>query len=326
VTTTTARYASPVDTDRYGAYRISRPPDDSRPLYRFTERISADGSTGFGAEPGRYHLYGGWFCPWSQRVSIQVALNGLSDVIGVSYVDDARDGRGWAFRELHGPDPVNGFELLRDAYEATEPGFDGHISTPTLWDRGTGDEQPARVLSNNFATIGLDIATQFTQWADPAVNTYPEPLRAEIDDLDRWLGPAVNRGVSVAAGDGPDSAAARTELLDAFQTLDDRLAGQRFLLGSSITEADIRLFVTLVRYDVQANAPRQINAGLDEFPNLWGYARDLYAHAAFSGTTDFSTFAAPGATVPDWSEPTDRARLGADPAEHTDDTEQGSQA
>ena len=165
MTTTPARYASPADTSAHGEYRINRSPGDERPLYRFTGRITADGSSGFPAEPGRYHIYAGWFCPWAQRTTIQRALHGLEDIVSVSYVDDVRDGRGWAFRETHGPDPVNGFELLRDAYEATEPGFDGHVSVPALWDRRTG-----RIVSNNFATIGIDLATQFGAWSNGAVD------------------------------------------------------------------------------------------------------------------------------------------------------------
>lgn len=117
-----SRFASPVDVATYGEYRVKR--DDTRPLYRFTGRITADGSTGFAAEPGRYHIYAGWFCPWTQRTTIERALHGLQDVVGVSYVDDDRDSRGWAFREKYGPDPVNGFGLLRAAYEAAEPGFE----------------------------------------------------------------------------------------------------------------------------------------------------------------------------------------------------------
>src|SRR4051812_40821850 len=103
-----SRLASPVDTAAHGEYRIARDPDDSRPLYRFAGRVVDD------PEPGRYHLYAGWFCPWSQRVTIAHALAGLRDVVTVSFVDNERDGRGWAFRERYGPDPVNGFTLLRD--------------------------------------------------------------------------------------------------------------------------------------------------------------------------------------------------------------------
>ena len=286
------RYASPADTATYGEYRIVRAPGDTRPLYRFTGRITADGSSGFPAEPGRYHLYAGWFCPWAQRTTLQVALNGLEDVISVSYIDNARDARGWAFREPTGPDPVNGFTLLREAYEATEPGFDGHVSVPTLWDR-----QTRRIVSNDFPTIGIDLATQYGEWSNGA-DLYPAALRTEIEDLDRWLGTAVNHGVSKAA----DDPTARTALLDAFTELNDRLGTSRYLLGDRLTEADLRLWVTLARYDVGANASRAINSGLAEFDNLWAYARELYQRPAFRRTTDFTSFARPGAVVPDWDD------------------------
>ncbi|WP_329500897.1 glutathione S-transferase C-terminal domain-containing protein [Kitasatospora herbaricolor] len=291
----TPRYADAVDTTTHGEYRINRAPGDERPLYRFTGRITADGSSGFRAEPGRYHVYAGWFCPWAQRVTIQLALNGLEDVVSVSYVDGARDGRGWAFRETHGPDPVNGFTLLREAYEATEPGFDGHISVPTLWDRQTG-----RIVSNDFAGIGIDLATEFGEWSNGA-DHYPSELRPRIEELDSWLGPAVNRGVGAAAGEGAAAEAARAELSAAFAELDKLLGQQRHLLGERLTEADVRLWVTLARFDVAANAGGAIGPALDAYPNLWAYARDLYQRPAFAGTTDFATFARPGAVLPDWN-------------------------
>jgi putative glutathione S-transferase len=299
----TPRYASPVDTEQYGTYQITRTPGDTRPLYRFTGRITADGSSGFKAEPGRYHLYSGWFCPWAQRTIIQRALNGLEGVVSVSYVDGKRDARGWGFRESHGPDPVNGFRLLREAYEITEPGFDGHVSVPTLWDRVTG-----RIVSNDFPTIGVDLATQFGQWSNGA-STYPAELRAEIDELDSWVGPAVNWGVNSAAGSDDAALAARKLLLDAFAELDKRLDSQRFLVGSAITEADVRLYVTLARFDTASNATGAIKGGLPEYPHLWAYARDLYQVPAFRDTTDFRSFTRPGVTVPDWDAPQDRAAL-----------------
>jgi glutathionyl-hydroquinone reductase len=294
-----ARFASAVDTARYGPYRIDR--TDPRPLYRFTGRLSADGTSGFPAEPDRYHLYVGWFCPWSQRVTLELALNGLTGIIGVSYVDGSRDGRGWAFRENSGPDTANGFALLREAYEATEPGFDGHISIPTLWDTRTG-----RVVSNDYRTLGLDIATQFGGFRTPGVDTYPVEHRTEIEELDDWIGPAVNHGVGTASGSGVDADRARADLLAAFDRLDDLLTDRIFLVGRGVTEADIRLWVTLVRYDVGANATRTINPGLHVYPHLWSYARDLYAIPAFRDTTDFAAFQRPGATLPDWDAPVDR--------------------
>jgi putative glutathione S-transferase len=288
------RFASPADSARYGAYRITRASGDVRPLYRFTGRVTADGSSGFAAEVGRYHLYSGWFCPWAQRVVIQRALNGLEDVISLSYVDNARDARGWGFRERYGPDPVNGFALLREAYDLTEPAFDGHVSVPTLWDRETG-----RVVSNDFALMGIDLATEFQCWSNGA-NTYPEPLRAEIERLDVWLKPAVNQGVHVATGKGPEAFAARTKVQEAFTALDERLASRRYLLGDELTEADVRLWVSLVRYDAGGTGQLDGLRPLPDYPHLWNYARDLYQQPAFRDSTDFSTFTPPGARASDW--------------------------
>src|SRR5262245_19302947 len=151
MTTTTdrrgrARGASPVDFEMYGDYgstlrarQQGQPTEFSRPAYPFQGRITADGSSGYPAEAGRYHLYISWACPWAQRSAIVRKLLGLEDVISLSVVDPVRDGRGWAFREGpgHGLDPVNGFEFLTEAYEATESGYAGHISVPVLWDKRT---------------------------------------------------------------------------------------------------------------------------------------------------------------------------------------------
>ncbi|ONH27580.1 glutathione S-transferase [Pseudofrankia asymbiotica] len=282
-------YATPTDVDTYGAYTIRRDPADPRPLYRFTGRITADGSSGYRAEPGRYHIYSGWFCPWAQRITLQIALNALEDLVSVSYVDNSRDARGWAFRETYGPDPVNGFTLLRDAYEATEPGFDGHVSVPTLWDRET-----RQVVSNDFITLGIDLATRFGEWSNDA-GTYPEHLRAEITELDSWIGPAVNRGVHQAAHDKT----VRATLLDAFARLDGRLADARYLVGRQLTEADVRLWVSLVRYRGRTRDLDRLPP-LSDYPNLWAYARHLYQLPAFQATTDFTTFSEVAAVLPGW--------------------------
>jgi putative glutathione S-transferase len=303
VTADQPRYASAVDTQAFGAYRINRDPGDDRPLYRFTSRITADGASGFRAEPGRYHIYSGWFCPWAQRTIIQRALNGLEDVVSVSYVDNARDGRGWGFREKYGPDPVNGFALLRGAYDATEPGFDGHVSVPTLWDR-----ESTRVVSNDFIGIGIDLATQFRRWSNGAV-TYPEELRPEIEELDSWLKPTVNHGVHLAAGSGAEALAARPRLHESFTELDSRLRGRRYLLGSRLTEADVRLWVSLVRYDASQAGEQPGLYPLPHYPALWAYARDLYQQPAFRESTDFTTFTVPGASVSDWESEHDRISL-----------------
>ena len=152
-TTTTTTVASPVDFETYGDYAppagaYRREGNLTSLIYPIDGRISDDGSTGFAAESGRYHLYFSLYCPWAQRPLIALKLRGLDDVVSWSAVDPVRDGRGWAFRDGdgHGPDPVNGFTLLRDAYLATDPTFDGHVSVPALWDRATRQvgEQPLR--------------------------------------------------------------------------------------------------------------------------------------------------------------------------------------
>jgi putative glutathione S-transferase len=156
--------ASPVDFATYGDYgdhqsKRAQPAAKAgefvRAAYPFRGRITADGSSGYLAEPGRYHLYISWACPWAHRSAIVRKLLGLEEVITLSAVDPVRDGRGWAFRAGDGYslDPVNGFAFIRDAYEATEPGYDGHISVPVLWDR-----QTRAIVSNNFPDITIDLA------------------------------------------------------------------------------------------------------------------------------------------------------------------------
>jgi putative glutathione S-transferase len=326
--TGTTAIASPVDFGRYGEYTVKAPAaaDGSfvRPLYRFTGRVSADGASGYLAGPGRYHLYVSLACPWAHRSVIVRELMGLTEVISLSVMDPVRDGRGWAFREGPGytPDPVNGFTFLREAYEATEPGYDGHVSVPVLWDR-----QNARIVSNNFPDITIDLVTQFGQWATPGADLYPRALRADIDALNERVYTDVNNGVyqcgfatSQAAYD-----AAVARLFTALDDLDQRLATRRYLFGDAITEADVRLWVTLARFDTvyvthfKANLRR-----LADYPNLWPYARDLYQQPAFGGTTNFDHIKRhyfgthprlnPSRIVPagpllDWQAPHQRERL-----------------
>jgi putative glutathione S-transferase len=328
--TTTAPVASPVDFERYGDYSVKAPARTDgafvRPLYPFQGRITADGSSGFPAEAGRYHLYVSLACPWAHRSVIARRLLGLEDVVSLSVVDPVRDGRGWAFRDGpgHGPDPVNGFTLLREAYEATEPGYDGHISVPVLWDRET-----AQIVSNNFPDITIDLATQFGAWAAPEVDLYPQPLRAEIDVLNDRIYTSVNNGVYRCGFAGTQQAydAAVAALFATLDELEERLAGRRYLFGDQITEADLRLWVTLARFDsvyvthFKANVRRIV-----DYPNLWAYARDLYQHPAFGPTTDFGHIKrhyytthpqlnpqriVPAGPVLDWAEPHHREKLAA---------------
>src|SRR6202046_2125343 len=193
------RYASPVDFGRYGHYGQGRgfEPGQAfqRPRYQFRGRITADGSSGYRAEPGRYHLYIAWGCPWAQRTAIVRKLKGLEDVVSLSYVDDQRDGRGWAFRERRGADPVNGFTRLAQAYEATEPGYRGHVSVPVLWDRQTG-----RIGSHKLPDITIALDTQFEACSAGSPALYPSDLRAGIDAMNERVYETVNNGTYRVAG------------------------------------------------------------------------------------------------------------------------------
>jgi glutathionyl-hydroquinone reductase len=292
--TTQASGASPVDFATFGDYGdfrpkrpVARPGEFVRPPYPFQGRITADGSSGFKAEPGRYHLYVSWACPWATRSAIVRELLGLQDVISLSAVDPIRDGRGWAFREGdgYGLDPVNGFDLLREAYDATEPGYDGHISVPVLWDKQTG-----KIVSNNFPDITIDLDTQFTQWANGDYDLYPKALRPQIDEINELVYATVNNGVYRAGfATAQDSYhEAVTALFATLDQLEQRLAGQRYLAGGTLTEADVRLWVTLVRFDAVYYSHFKCNLRrIADYPNLWGYARDLYAIPAFRTCTKF---------------------------------------
>ncbi|AQZ61987.1 Glutathione S-transferase, omega [[Actinomadura] parvosata subsp. kistnae] len=286
-TTRTPLYASPADHTRYGYYgpgRLHLSPGWDRPLYPFRGRITADGSSGFRAEPHRYHLYAAWVCPYAHRAAIVRKLAGLEEVVSLSYVDDERDGRGWAFRQRRGHDPVNGFTLLEQAYEATEKGYGGHISVPVLWDRLTGV-----IVSNNFPDITLDLATQFGRWATSDLDLYPEALRPEINKLNAWIYHDINTGVTRVgrAATEDERERERHRVVAALERLDERLAEQRYLAGDTVTEADVRLWVTLARFDATYNRGHLISEReLRDFEHLWPYARDLYRLPAFRETTE----------------------------------------
>jgi putative glutathione S-transferase len=291
------RFASPIDAANFGEHRAGSPSTPLSSIHGFSDRITADGSSGYRAEPGRYHVYAGRFCPRSHRAVITLTFTGLIntgfDVLTVSFVDGMRDGRGWAFRERTGPDPINGFTLLREAYEASTPGYDGNISIPVLWDRRRN-----RIVSNNADTIDVDLATVFRSWAGPAAELYPEANREQIDCVSRTIA-ALDRTINRAVY----HQVARDELVAMLRDLDRRLAGNRYLLGDVLTLADVRLWVLLVRYDAGPNAHGAAGPTLTHYPSLWAYARDLYAQPAFRATTDFAAFTAPLTPLPNWTEP-----------------------
>jgi putative glutathione S-transferase len=259
-----------------------------RPQYTIRDRITADGSSGFRAEPERYHLYVSLACPWACRTVMVRKLLGLEDVISLSVVDPVRDERGWAFRDGpgHSVDAVNGFQFLSEAYFRTQPDFDGRYTVPCLWDRET-----ERLVSNNFPDITIDFETQFQAFQGPdAPDLYPEHLRAEIDAINTLTYHDINNGV-YKSGFATTQAAyetAVTALFDRLDWLEQRLATQRYLVGNQLTEADIRLFPTLARFDAVYVGHFKCNLKrLVDYPNLWGYARDIYQIPGIAETVNF---------------------------------------
>ncbi|MGY0235634.1 glutathione S-transferase family protein [Longispora urticae] len=274
--------ASPVDFATFGDYAFTPPtgPRDAPPGH-FLGRVTADGSSGWRAEPGRYHLYVSLACPWAHRSIIVRALKGLDDVVGMTVLDPVRDGRGWAFRD--DADPVNDFALLRDAYRATDPDFDGHVAVPVLWDKEQGV-----IVSNNYPDLSLDLGGAFDAWATP-LDLYPAALRPGIDALNAKIYTTVNKGV-YRCGFARSQGSYDRFVGTVFATLDEleeRLATRRFLFGDQLTEADVRLYVTLARFDaVYAPHFRASLRRLADYDHLWAYTRDLYSIPAFGGTTD----------------------------------------
>jgi putative glutathione S-transferase len=242
----------------------------------FRERVSADGSSGYTAERGRYHLYVSYACPWAHRAIIFRKLKGLEDAIGMTVVDPIRDERGWAFTDAAGgPDPVNGFRLLAEAYRATDPGFDGRVTVPVLWDTRAG-----RIVNNESSEIIRMLDSEFAEWALPgSPDFYPETLREEIDAINADVYENVNNGVYrcgfAASQEAYDEA--YEKLFAALDRLEARLAERRFLMGEAQTEADWRLFTTLLRFDPVYHGHFKCNMRrLVDYANLWAYTRDLF--------------------------------------------------
>jgi putative glutathione S-transferase len=253
---------------------------------RFRERVTADGSSGLRAEPGRYHLYVSLACPWAHRTVIVRRLKGLEAVIGLSVVDPVRDERGWAFRDVPGagPDPVNGFAFLAEAYRVSDPAFDGRVTVPVLWDRVTG-----RIVNNESADIVVMLNAEWDEWGDGSVDLYPADLREAIDAVNAWVYADVNNGVyrsGFATTQGAFESAV-TRLFGALERLEAILRTRRFLTGDRLTLADIRLFTTLVRFDPVYVGHFKCNLRrIVDMPALWGFTRDVYQWPGVAETVD----------------------------------------
>jgi putative glutathione S-transferase len=291
----------------------------------FAGRVSKDGSTGFPAEPGRYLLYCSLACPWSQRALIVRRVLGLDRVIGVSLTDPVvTTDHGWRFPdETGGRDPATGARYVSELYLATDPVYAGRATLPVLWDTRT-----QRIVSNDVAQITVQMETEFGAFHRPgSPDLYPAGMRRDIDALAMLIFHTINNGVYKAgfATSQAEYEQAFDALFTTLDALEERLARRRFLLGGRVTEADVRLYPTLVRFDAVYYLHYKCNLHrLADYPHLWGYARDLYQRPGFGDTTDFvqikrhyyqgETWINPAGIVPkgpfvSWLEPHGRERM-----------------
>jgi len=272
--------------DAPGVY--SRPGTEFRRDTRYiTTRITADGRDGYPVEPGRYRLVVARACPWANRAIIVRRLLGLEPVLSMGVCDPTHDERSWTFDlDPGGVDPVLGIPRIRDAYLARFPDYPRGITVPAVVDVPTG-----QVVTNDFAQITLDLETEWTAHHRPgAPDLYPEHLRDEIDEVADLVYRDVNNGVYRCgfAGEQASYEKAFRRLFDRLDRLSERLATRRYLVGDTITEADVRLFTTLVRFDPVYHGHFKCNRStLTAMPVLWAYARDLFQTPGFGDTVDF---------------------------------------
>ena len=242
----------------------------------FRNWVTTSGESGYLAEPDRYHLYVSLACPWAHRTVIFRKLKKLEGVISLSVVDPIRDHRGWRFTGSEGefPDEINGFSLLSEAYLKSDPSFDGRVTVAVLWDKKT-----QRIVNNESSEIIRMLNAEFNAFTESTIDYYPVELREEIDEINAFVYTNINNGV-YRTGFATTQAAyekAFTALFATLDNLEERLSGQSYLLGNQITEADWRLFTTLVRFDAVYYSHFKCNQKrLVDYLHLWRYTRNLY--------------------------------------------------
>jgi len=250
-------------------------------------RPGPSGAGGFLAEPRRYHLYVSLACPWAHRTLIFRALKGLQDLISVSVVHWFMGAEGWTFDAGEGVvlDFVNGKRRLHEVYAAASPTYSGRVTVPVLWDKKTGT-----IVSNESSEIIRMLNSAFDAVGAKGGDYYPAHLRGAIDELNAEIYARVNNGV-YRAGFATTQEAHEEAVIPLFETLDrleDRLAARRYLCGECLTEADWRLFTTLVRFDAVYVGHFKCNIRrIVDYPNLWAYTRELYQFPGVRETTDF---------------------------------------
>lgn len=263
-----------------------------RKASQFRNWVTADGAAGptgdagFKAEAGRYHLYVSLACPWAHRTLAFRALKGLEEMIDVSIVDWFMGANGWTFKQGDGatPDPIHGAEFLHQIYTAAQPDYSGRVTVPVLWDKQTGT-----IVSNESAEIIRMFNAAFDGIGARAGDYYPKAERDEIDALNARIYDTVNNGV-YKAGFATTQVAYEEAVVPLFETLDwleERLSKRRYLMGNHQTEADWRLWTTLLRFDpVYVGHFKCNQRRIAEYPNLSGYVRDLYQVPGIAETVD----------------------------------------
>lgn len=253
-----------------------------RPVTRFRNFITADGGQGptgeggFPAEPGRYHLYVSLACPWAHRTLIFRALKKLDDAISVSITEPLYGKTGWEFGHTPGttPDTANGKATMAEVYLLADPRYSGRVSVPVLWDKTR-----RTIVNNESAEIIRMLNSAFNAFTDVKTDYYPAGLRGEIDRVNDLVYPNLNNGV-YRAGFATSQAAYEEAARGVFSTLDrleQILSHQRYLVRGQLTEADWRLFTTLIRFDSVYYSHFKCNLRrITDYSNLWNYLRELY--------------------------------------------------
>lgn len=259
---------------------------------RFRSWVTVDGNAGptgdagFKAESGRYHLYVSYACPWAHRTLIYRKLKNLEDHISVSVVHPVMPTESWVFGDYPGstPDAIHGYQKLLELYQCIDPGYDGVVTVPILYDK-----QRKLIVNNESSEIIRMLGQAFDACGHSELDLYPEPLRAEIDDINQLVYDKINNGVYKVGFATRQRAynEAFNELFTALDELERRLDRQRYLCGEQITEADWRLFPTLLRFDPVYVGHFKCNLRrLIDYPNLWGYTRDLYQQSGIAETVN----------------------------------------
>ena len=238
-------------------------------------------------EKGRYHLYLSYACPWAHRTLIVRELKELDAVVSVSFVNPIRDDKGWCFESENNQyiDPLNGFSYLMEAYNIMDSKYDMRVTVPVLWDK-----QTKQIVNNESSDIIIMLNSRFNQYTDSKLNLYPEELKIEIDELNQYIYSNINNGV-YKCGFAANQEVYEGEVANLFNALDKielRLAGRTYLVGDRLSLADIRLFVTLIRFDaVYFNHFKTNRQHIYEYTNLWNFVKLLYNNDQIKPTVKF---------------------------------------